>query len=63
MLAMSEIVLESRKYNFWTNPAKTKHIWSLLKEIASIYSPIQFEIASISGPNPFFHCKHIWSLS
>ena len=50
MLAMSEIVLESRKYNFWTNPAKTKHIWSLLKEIASIYSPIQFEIASIFGP-------------
>ena len=43
-------ILESRNYDFWTNLAKTKyddffddckHIWSLLKVIASIYSPIQ----------------------
>ena len=38
-----------------------KHIWSLLKEIASIYSPLSIELQGILGS----HCygKHIWSLS
>ena len=59
MLAMSEMVIESRDYDFWTNLASTNFRWlqayfSLLKEIATIYTVsvvrFGFEIASIFSP-------------
>ena len=38
MLAMSKIVLESRDYDIFDD---CKHIWSLLKQIASINGPFR----------------------
>ena len=65
MLAMLKIVLESRMISGRISRKQIfddcKHIWSLLKEIASIYSPLSIELQGILGS----HCygKHIWSLS
>ena len=79
MLAMTRIVLKSCNYDFAVTGRilrkqifdGCKHIWSLLREIASINGPFWFlrlqpylvpfliEIASIFGPYHNIYCNHI----
>ena len=65
MISMSKIVLESRDYAFLQLSPKQifddcMHIWSLLKEIASILNP--FKISNKFRPNrDFQEHKNIWA--
>ena len=66
MIAISEIVPESRVYDFWTSLFKTNfddcsHIWSVFERIA-IMVRFGFVIAIVFSPFRDQYCNHIWSL-
>ena len=68
MLSITEIVLKSRDYDFWTYISKTKFWWlqafcPYWKRLQAYMVRFGFEIASIKGPHCYHDCKHIWSLS
>ena len=63
MLAMSEMVLESRDYDFWTNLASTNFRWlqAYLVPFERDCKQVRFrfEIAGIFSPLSNRDCKHI----
>ena len=59
MLALSKMVLESRDFDFWTNLLKgifdyCKHIWYLLKKIASINSLMGRDTNKLTSLRPLY---------